>query len=450
MSLLLTGLSLDRGVGGIGAGAVRATSSLTFTATDDAYAKSWTPDGRFGLEPTVRVVKTSSNTVRSYFRFEVTGLTGSATAKLRVYVSDPSSSGGKLYTAGSAWEEETVTWNTKPTMGSTALGTANASSDETWIEVSAGNIAGNGAYNFALSGGNSDVAWYGSRESANAPQLIVTPSGATPTPTATATPSPTPSTPPGTRTEIKDVLFAVVDGQRLYLDVYLPPGAGPFPAVVVVHGGVWKGGDKAAWEPEGEDLAADGFAAFVPNYRLSPPGGTWHSPAHQEDVQTAVRWVRANADTYRVNASKVGTLGGSSGAHLSLLLATTGTNGVDKVEAAVSFSAQTNLVSLEEAVAGDTAHLVNYIGCSLSACRGKWEDASPVYQVDATDAPTFLGHATGDEATPYWQATEMAQALAAAGVPYELRSVGGDRHSKDLEPFMWDDAMVFLHRYLGY
>src|SRR5213075_2196302 len=90
-----------------------------------------------------------------------------------------------------------------------------------------------------------------------------------------------------------------VAGESLKLDAYVPEGAGPFPAVILVHGGGWTAGDKsggpkkALIAPMQEPLERAGFAWFSVNYRLAPKH---RYPACIEDVEAAIRWVKSHAD----------------------------------------------------------------------------------------------------------------------------------------------------------
>ena len=87
-----------------------------------------------------------------------------------------------------------------------------------------------------------------------------------------------------------DIEFAKVDGVSLRLDAFTPDGPGPFPAVILVHGGGWNGGDKSGGKNQGytvpmhEPLAKAGFAWFEINYRLVPK---YPYPACIDDVETA-------------------------------------------------------------------------------------------------------------------------------------------------------------------
>ena len=105
----------------------------------------------------------------------------------------------------------------------------------------------------------------------------------------------------------ENVAYATVKGTELHLDVYEPSDRGTQtrPAVVLLHGGGWTGFDKSTMRGMGQFLARSGFVAFAVDYRLLH-GDENRWPAQLDDVQRAVRWVRANAAKYGVNAEHIG------------------------------------------------------------------------------------------------------------------------------------------------
>lgn len=250
---------------------------------------------------------------------------------------------------------------------------------------------------------------------------------------------------PGGITVYRNVTYGSVAGQSLLLDAYIPDG-GPHPAVVVIHGGGWAYGNKHELDFEGENLAAGGFAAFVVDYRMAPPGGTWHAPVALEDVRAAVVWVRHNAATYHVNPRAVGALGNSAGGNLAMMLGTTGSAGVDRVEAAVSYSGQSDLRRLSNA---HTIHAAtNYIGCSATECPDKWIANSPVDHCSSATAPMLIVNST-HELMPLDQATVMDARLSEVGVPHELRVLEGDQHASAYAGEVWPQTLAFLRTHLG-
>src|SRR3954454_7298476 len=102
--------------------------------------------------------------------------------------------------------------------------------------------------------------------------------------------------PPKVATE-NDLVYTKADGTELKLDLARPAeGDGPFPAVVVIHGGGWRGGDKADNRGLLTELARGGYVAISPQYRFCPKATF---PAQLHDVKAAVRWLRAHAKDYK-------------------------------------------------------------------------------------------------------------------------------------------------------
>jgi pectinesterase len=116
-----------------------------------------------------------------------------------------------------------------------------------------------------------------------------------------------------------DIEYAQAGGESLKLDAFVPAGKGPFPAVIFVHGGGWSGGDKTGGnDPLFVPLAQKGFAWFTINYRLAPKH---HHPAPVEDVEAAIRWVKAHAAEFKVDPQRLALVGESAGGQLVALAA---------------------------------------------------------------------------------------------------------------------------------
>lgn len=129
---------------------------------------------------------------------------------------------------------------------------------------------------------------------------------------------------------VRDVVYSTVGGRELRLDIFYPAGRKRkgYPGVLLIHGGGWRSGDKSQQGPLAQQLAAKGYVALAVEYRLSPEAPY---PAAVLDVKAAVRWMRANAATLRLDATKISALGCSSGGHMAALLGTT--NGLKALRA---------------------------------------------------------------------------------------------------------------------
>jgi len=235
--------------------------------------------------------------------------------------------------------------------------------------------------------------------------------------------------------------------QALQADVYVPRGAGPFPGVLVIHGGGWDGGDRDQVAGIARRLAKRGYVAVNTTYRLAP-GSIF--PAQLQDVQQAVLWMRAHAADYRIDPGRIGSFGYSAGAHLAALLGGVGEKGAlgkpgAAVQAVVAGGTPTDLTKWP---AGKL--VPQLIGGVRADKLAEYQAASPVSYVDAGDPPVFLYHGGMDKLVPIDHSEDYKALLDAAGVPCELFVLRGRGH---IAAFLTDGPAVeagieFLDRYL--
>jgi acetyl esterase/lipase len=120
--------------------------------------------------------------------------------------------------------------------------------------------------------------------------------------------------------EIKvwDVEFRKTPGRTLLARIYQPQGAGPFPALLDLHGGAWNDKDRLANVPMDEALAKSGMLVVAVDLRLAPEAPY---PGQVQDGNYAVRWLKHKAKEWNGDASRIGVLGSSTGGHVAELLA---------------------------------------------------------------------------------------------------------------------------------
>jgi len=273
------------------------------------------------------------------------------------------------------------------------------------------------------------------------------------------TPPPTPAMSQGDVEPKENVLYATVKGTELHLDVYEPSNLGMQirPAVVLIHGGAWSSFDKSTMSGMGQFLARSGFVAFAVDYRLLH-GDENRWPAQLDDVQRAVRWIRANAGKYGVNPDHIGAFGHSAGAQLAALLGMEETRDnsdpalakySSRVQAVVDVSGPTDFTTMKDPEG--VAFLASFLGAEYSKHPEIWEDASPAFHVSKKDAPFLIVHGTKDESVLFAQAQELYDKLHAAGVPVTFIKVD-DVHTFEAQENkrkMAIEARDFLFRYLA-
>ena len=117
-----------------------------------------------------------------------------------------------------------------------------------------------------------------------------------------------------------DLTYAEYGPRKMLADLFMPKGKGPHPAALIIHGGGWIKGDKMKFRAMGLEMAKRGFVSMAIDYRLAEEA---LFPANIHDCHAAVRFLRAHAGKYKVDPERIGVVGGSAGAHLAGLLATT-------------------------------------------------------------------------------------------------------------------------------
>jgi len=263
--------------------------------------------------------------------------------------------------------------------------------------------------------------------------------------------------PTKTTTE-QDIVYTKAGSTELKLDMARPAeGDGPFPVVVVIHGGAWRGGNKADVRPVFPQFVGRGYVAVSPEYRLCPTNAF---PAQVHDVKAAVRWMKSNAKKYRIDPERIGAIGFSAGGHLALMLGLTGPNdGLEgdvaagapdsRVKAVVNFFGPTDLAAKD--IPDISKPLVkDFLGGTPQEKPAAAAKASPLTYVSQDDAPVLTFQGTKDPLVPFTQAIKLAEAMTSAGVAGRVELMVGAQHGwagAELERTL-GETFQFLDRYL--
>lgn len=226
-------------------------------------------------------------------------------------------------------------------------------------------------------------------------------------------------------------------------DLYQPEGDGLWPAVLVIHGGGWSGGERSDMDKFGKRLAQAGYVVYNVGYRLAPDD---RFPAQLNDVRNALRWLQDNAQRWNVNPTRIATLGYSAGAHLALMLGLTPSDGLTPVAAIVAGGNPTDL-----RVYPKSPYIFDLIGGAPSEFPDEYAFASPITHISADNPPVFLYHGRLDRLVEFDQSQRMHDALQTAGVPVTLYPQPLSGH---ITTFLFDrDTMrkvvPFLNRTIG-
>jgi len=220
-------------------------------------------------------------------------------------------------------------------------------------------------------------------------------------------------------------------GQReMQLDLWKPKTPSQtLPAIICVHGGGWYKGKRADMANLAQALAAKGFVAATISYRLS---GEAKFPAAIQDCKAAVRFLRANAGKFGINANAIGVTGLSAGGHLAALLTTSdgvrelegnGGNGDQSsaVQAGIAMGAQSDLENeriRELSARPNDPFYRTFLGAPLSEIPETYALASPRRHLDKSDPPLLF--MTGELDDPSTHAESMRIDLMGQGIPTGL------------------------------
>jgi len=209
------------------------------------------------------------------------------------------------------------------------------------------------------------------------------------------------------------------------LDVYAPEHlSGPKPPIIVlIHGGGWIGGDKNAFGGGAMEFARRGYIAASLSYRLT---GIQGLPIPILDCKSAIRWLRAHADTYGFDPKRIVVGGHSAGGHLAEFLAAS--NGVKKFDQGEYLDVSSDVQAAFPMAGVSDLTAWGPHGLDMAKC----DDVSPVHWVSKKSAPMYIVHGSIDNLVPVAQATEMHDSLEKAGIASELHILPGEGHGSRL------------------
>lgn len=260
----------------------------------------------------------------------------------------------------------------------------------------------------------------------------------------------------------KNIEYSNPDDQHLQLNMARPKdGAGPFPAVICIHGGGFRAGTRESFNGLCLQLAERGYVAVTVSYRLAPK---YQFPAAVYDVKAAVRWMRANAEKYQIDPDRIGTTGGSAGGHLAQFLGVT--SGVSKfegdggnaeysssVKCVVNFYGPSDFTKSYDASVDAKDVLPLFLGGNLEQERHRHIESSPLYWVTPEAAPTLFVHGTKDAYVAHEQAEWIVERMKAADVEATLMTIEDGDHgfrtsSPDVKEKIENARFEFFEKHL--
>ncbi len=271
---------------------------------------------------------------------------------------------------------------------------------------------------------------------------------------------------PGVRVE-RNLVFARVSKKELKLSLYRPDNdSRKVPVVVLIYGGAWMMRNLWMERPKAKWLVQHGYAAAVIDYRLSSEA---LFPAQIYDCKAAVRWLRANAAKYGLDAAHIGAWGESSGGHLASLLGVTGNvaalegdegnmNESSQVQAVVDFFGPTDFLQMQAHALPNsrlnhdspTSPESRLIGGAIQENPEKAEEANPIKYVTHAASPFLIVHGDQDSLVPCNQSELLYSALKKAHVKVTFYKIAGADHGGPAfdSDMMRAAVLAFLDKYL--
>ena len=251
--------------------------------------------------------------------------------------------------------------------------------------------------------------------------------------------------------EVLDVPYADTSNPRQRLDLVLPtkPNSKALPAIVYIHGGAWRQGNKRGGRKLVTSFVESGKHVGVSvGYRLSQEA-QW--PAQIHDCKAAIRWLRGNAETYGIDPKKIAVWGTSAGGHLVAMLGVSaGVEGLEgslgkytkessRVTCVANYFGPSDLLHMDDFPSSITHNAPDspesqLVGGPIQEHPKKSQNASPITHVTKDDAPFLHVHGDQDKLVPFNQSQRLDHALDKVGVPSLLITMKDKGHGRFQNP----------------
>jgi len=235
-------------------------------------------------------------------------------------------------------------------------------------------------------------------------------------------------------------------------DLYEPEsdsGRSNRPAILAIHGGAWKGGDKAWGEQFAKELCPYGYVVFSINYRLSShPGGTW--PAQIVDVQNALKFIRANSRQFRIDPTRIASLGMSAGGHLATMVALRDdpASADGRVSVAVNLDGEHDMTMPPNQVMDDFEDILT----AVMGHPSPWSDAElrdiSTVTFARPDVSLLTVHGAGDDNVYVSQGERITAVLKSKGADTEFVRIDGRAGNCHSDCWKVPAARRAIHRFL--
>lgn len=249
-----------------------------------------------------------------------------------------------------------------------------------------------------------------------------------------------------------DQVYASPKGVPLKFDLLAPDSSTPLPLVICLHGGGWISGDKEDMREIMAFFADNGYASAAVQYRLAP---LYPFPCAVLDAMAFVRFMKANASRFNVDAGRFASIGNSAGGHLASMLGVL--DRLPQYEAETEPSARVQVVldlcGITDINDPRVQHndiawsfLEQFMEVPFEGNEALFELASPVTHVDSKSAAFLIIHGEADDIVPIDQSERMAAALRGHEATVEFIRLPGEGHAFSYQawPVIAQNALEFL------
>jgi len=239
--------------------------------------------------------------------------------------------------------------------------------------------------------------------------------------------------------EARNLVYCSIGQRDLHLDAFIPKRKkAKTPAVLIIHGGGWRSGNRTQHIPLAQKLAAARFASFTVEYRLSTEA---LYPAAVYDVKAALRWLRANAEKFNIDTAKIAVLGFSAGGELAAFTGVTANNPAfeDKVcnsgystsvQAVIDIDGTLSFVHPESGEGNDSKSIsaaTYWFGYPKKENPELWSQASPLTHVQNNKAPFLFINSSVDRM--HAGRDDFNKVLKEKDIYYEVHTFENSPHS---------------------
>lgn len=259
--------------------------------------------------------------------------------------------------------------------------------------------------------------------------------------------------------EERNIPYCTIAGRSLAIDAFFPKkkSKAARSAIVIIHGGGWRSGNRMQHYPLAQHLAALGYVCFTPEYRLSTEA---LYPAAVQDCKAALRWIHAHAAQFHIDTVKISLLGFSAGGELAAFIGTTNSNaqfeGGDcnaafssNVQAIVDMDGILSFVHPESGEGDDsksTSAATYWFGYSKKDSLALWQDASPLAHVGKHTPPVLFINSSVDRM--HAGRDDFRKVLDQYGTYSEVKSFSGAPHSFPLFDPWFAPTLQYIDNFL--